>query len=393
MAKRVRDADLENRAARAKLRARGKPYYKSIGKGLHLGYRKGKTEGRWVARRYIGNQSYKVDTFDGIADDLVEADGHHVLNFWQAQDKAREGGGKIAHIGPYRVRDAFKDYLAQKKGPAATDIERRVNLHVLPALGDFHVEELTAKKIREWHKGLVRAGDAEVERKSQCTANRSLTLLKAGLNWAFRENKVANDTEWRRVQPFKDVERSRDRYLTLAEVQRLLNACRQDFRLLVRAALETGARYGELTRLTVGDFNPDTGMVFVRQSKTGKPRHINLSANGSAFFADIAAGRPVEDPMFHRWWKPTEQARWMNLACKHARIKPPITFHGMRHTWASLSLMGGMPPMVVAKNLGHKDTRMIERHYGHLCDKYAADQVRQFAPDFRPVDSNVTAIR
>ena len=41
MARRVRDSDLETRAARGKLKARGKPYYRAIGEGLHLGYRKG----------------------------------------------------------------------------------------------------------------------------------------------------------------------------------------------------------------------------------------------------------------------------------------------------------------------------------------------------------------
>jgi integrase len=36
----------------------------------------------------------------------------------------------------------------------------------------------------------------------------------------------------------------------------------------------------------------------------------------------------------------------------------------MRHTWASLGVMGSMPSMVVAQNLGHADTRMVERRYG-----------------------------
>ena len=44
---------------------------------------------------------------------------------------------------------------------------------------------------------------------------------------------------------------------------RLINACDSDFRLLVQAALMTGARYGTLTRLAVSDFNPDAGTVRV----------------------------------------------------------------------------------------------------------------------------------
>ena len=71
----------------------------------------------------------------------------------------------------------------------------------------------------------------------------------------------------------------------------------------------------------------------------------------------------------------------------------PITFHGLRHTWASLSVMGGMPLMVVAKNLGHVSTRMVEKHYGHLAPSYIADAIRQYAPRFGKVESNVKAIR
>ncbi len=75
MAKRVRDADLETKAARFKLKARGKPYYKVIGQGLHVGYRKGKRAGMWVVRRYAGASSYVVETI-AEADDYADSDGH-----------------------------------------------------------------------------------------------------------------------------------------------------------------------------------------------------------------------------------------------------------------------------------------------------------------------------
>ena len=134
MARRVRDAQLESRAARGKLKANGKPYYKAIGEGLHLGYRKGRTEGKWVVRRYLGHQDYKVETI-ACADDLLDADGEKVLTFWQAQDKAREAGSKIAYSGPYRVRDAVDAYLAELGPARAYEPAIRFRLHVLPTLG------------------------------------------------------------------------------------------------------------------------------------------------------------------------------------------------------------------------------------------------------------------
>jgi hypothetical protein len=38
--------------------------------------------------------------------------------------------------------------------------------------------------------------------------------------------------------------------------------------------------------------------------------------------------------------------------------------------------------LVVAKNLGHADTRMVEKHYGHLAPSYIRDAIRAGAPRF-----------
>ena len=84
----------------------------------------------------------------------------------------------------------------------------------------------------------------------------------------------------------------------------------------------------------------------------------------------------------------------MVTLCKHARIDPHVGFHQLRHTWASHAVMAGMPLAVVARNLGHCDTKMVERHYGHLAPTYIVDQVRKHAPTFGTLEaSNVKAIR
>jgi integrase len=84
-------------------------------------------------------------------------------------------------------------------------------------------------------------------------------------------------------------------------------------------------------------------------------------------------------------WKASQQGRPIFDACQRAKIDPPITFHGLRHTWASLSVMAGVPLMIVARNLGHVDTRMVEKHYGHLAPSYIAEAIRAGAPKFGAV--------
>ncbi|MGD0848478.1 MAG: site-specific integrase, partial [Bradyrhizobium sp.] len=62
MARTVRDATLETRTARSRLPTRGKPHYRILEPGLHLGYRKLKTgPGKWVARHYLGNENYEIE--------------------------------------------------------------------------------------------------------------------------------------------------------------------------------------------------------------------------------------------------------------------------------------------------------------------------------------------
>ena len=76
----------------------------------------------------------------------------------------------------------------------------------------------------------------------------------------------------------------------------------------------------------------------------------------------------------------------MAEGCERARIKPAISFHILRHTWASHAVMNGVPLLVVAKNLGHADTRMVEKHYGHLAPSFIADAIRAGAPRYRVKD-------
>jgi integrase len=271
-------------------------------------------------------------------------------------------------------------------------------------LGNLEAGALTTAQLRSWHQDIAKAAarqrttpgkqqnyrtdehDDDWRRRRRSTANRILKILKGGLNRAWRDGKIPSDAAWRRVEPFEGVESARVRYLTLAEARRLINAAEPDFRTLVEGALQTGARYGELVRFVVSDFNADSGTIAVHESKSGKPRHIILTDEGAAFFRSICAGRPGSAPIFVRSngmaWIRSAQAIPIKDACLRASISPPINFHGLRHTWASHAVMGGVPLMVVAKNMGHADTKMVEQHYGHLAPSFIADAIRAGAPRF-----------
>ncbi len=124
-------------------------------------------------------------------------------------------------------------------------------------------------------------------------------MLKAALNRAFHADRVSSDSAWRKVKPFKKVDEAVVRYLSVAEARRLVGACPEDFRKMVQAALLTGCRYSELARLKCGDFNADSGTLAIRLSK-GKIRHVVLTDEGKAAFADWTAERALPINVFLR---------------------------------------------------------------------------------------------
>jgi integrase len=349
----------------------------------------------------------------GTTDDLQDADGVAVLDYGQAQRAARawwraelrREEGHDMRTGPYTVADAIADYLKEfegRGGKSLYETRRAAETHVLPPLGAALVEKLTAKRIEDWHRGLAakpalarskpgrkpnhRKADKTADglRKRRATANRILTVLKAALNHTWKSGHVTSDDAWRRVKPFRGVETARVRYLSDAECVRLVNGCEPAFRNLVRAALLTGCRYSELASLCAADFNADAGVLIVRESKAGKPRHVVLTDEGQRLFARLTAGKLGSDPVFVRRdggaWRKSQQMRPMLDACNRAKIKPAVSFHVLRHTHGSTLAMRGVPMGVIAQQLGHADTRMTEKHYAHLAPSYVAETIRAHFP-------------
>lgn len=420
MARTVRDTALETRKARDKLNP-GKRYWRNIRQGLAIGYYPARTGGgTWVVRWLMPDGRYTIQRL-GIADDHQDANDIDVFNFAQACAKAyafadAEARRTIAPAGPYTVANAIADYLTWYRAHrrAYRDTELACEVHILPALGVVPVADLTTPRIRQWHEQLAatparirrKAGaaiayrtadpnDLDQSRARRATANRVLTTLKAALTMAFREGKVADDSAWRKVKPFARVDAPLVRHLNPDEIRRLLNACDPAMRALATGALQTGCRYAELTRLTAADVDLTHGLVHVRQTKSGKPRHVPLTEEGKAFFARLKVGKAPDDLLFlqesGRLWGESEQARPLKRAALAANV-PDVSFHILRHTYASLLAMAGTPLQVIAAALGHADTRVTERHYAHLLPSYVGDTIRAALPAFGVELDNVVPL-
>ena len=405
MARTVRDYRLENRAARDRLPRRAEPYWMLLNEGFHLGYYRGKSVAKWVARhRPAGRAGGYSKVTLGEVDDFADADGVRVLDYRQAQDAARawlrtiEGGAAVK--ASYTVGDALDDYIKAFAGKDLVNTKRRIEQFVRPALGAVKLSRLTAQHVRDFHNERAnsaarlrtRSGedqkyrpldDADARRKRRATANRDLTVLKAALNQAYLNGRIGIDVAWRVVKPFKGVDGARLRYLADDEARRIVNAAGPEFRPIVQAALLTGARWGELRRVRVQDFDLKAATVVLQETKGAESRICYLEAEGLSLFTAQGAGKSSKDLLFPapggKVWADSTQIRRMVDASDIGKVEPPASFHDLRRSYGARLARAGVPISVIAQALGHKDERITRKHYAHLSPSYVSQTVRQHA--------------
>jgi len=414
MARARKGTGLDTREKRLRLKA-GDRHWASLGgtERIAIGYRRGPNSSTWLVRYYLGDGKVEIEKI-AQADDYVDANGETVLSYAQACDRARQmarerdrrrGIGIADEITVGTAADHYlKWFRAHRKGVATA--ERIIEAHIRPAFGDKRVADLKKSGISAWLSGLAatparkrtaigkkqafRAAPKteEEKRARRATANRTLAVLKALLNKGADDELITPRGVWVDVKPFRLADKPVERFLTTVESERLLNASPHDLRALVRGALLTGCRYSELANLRAADVTIEKagGRVYIRETKSSTPRFIPLSPEGRGFFAQAITGKIGDALVFTRRngspWGRNHAVRPLAAACNAAKIAPAVSFHELRHTYASLLAQAGADLLTISKLLGHADTRITARHYAHLCDKTLANTVDKLLPNF-----------
>jgi integrase len=392
---------LDTRNKRAALAPQHEPYWHSVQRGIAIGYRKAGAGGVWYVRTKVRGAGYRKRVL-GSADDDHPADGTTRLS-WRdvltiALDRPRAA---LEESASYRVADAFDDYWVHRQAAGRSDealaFDKGKVKGFIEHFGTDRVAGLTTAELQRWRDGLVvsAGGDGtatesevrETKRKAQATANRVWSVVRAGLNHAFRQGHVGSDIAWRRLRPFGDVDRPRTRFLSVAEAKRLIAHAPKDFAALAHAALLTGLRLGALTRLTAGSVQ--AGRLDVGEGKTGRGRVVPLTDEGKALFGKLAKSKDRTALLFldseGRLWNRPKISRRMADASAAAKLDVPATFHDLRRTYGSLLANAGARDAIIATALGHADTRMTRRHYAHLLETAVAKELQKRLPRFSAI--------
>ena len=286
-------------------------------------------------------------------------------------------------------------YLAQLDVRAFTRREYGsiINNYLKVYFNEMKLRAITPReveKFRAWMQGRKHAnGDKPL---AVATINKSLTLLSMVLKYTVG-HRWMDSNPCNHVRKLKTPIDARRRaldgnILTWSECLRLIEAgatvCDQ---ALLRMAIETGARQGELLGLRWADIDWASGRVFIRNScrvrqdnqvKTAASmRTIRLSKTLLRELKVWRAACPkanpeaeVQDLVFPNAASGFEDAhnllrRRFHPALRRAGLRR-IRFHDLRHTCASLLLAAGVSIKEVQAQLGHASAQVTLDVYGHL---------------------------
>jgi len=347
-----------------------------------------KRKNRYYARYYDGSRpegdrrcirSLKTERKDVAERRVVEKrkdfkEGR--LNPWNPDDKS--GELVTFHTAASRFLDS-KSHLR----PASVN-EYRIALEGLDVQENVLLRNVAAPTIRQY---VVRDRSVAV-----ATRRKRYRHLKAFFRWAIREGYI-DSSPLDQVTPPKKEEKNPE-YLTPDQLRRLLRCIEADYEMkvksdraqpgqviwlldLVRLAVNTGMRIGELTSLRWGaiDFREEFIEVLStpeKPTKSGSERRIPMTEEVKEILERLYEQRDGRGPGEHvlkGYNGGPLNKRYASNRFKYyvrkAELDERFSFHSLRHTCASWLVQRGISLPMVQSILGHADPSTTER-YAHM---------------------------
>lgn len=349
--------------------------------------------GRWYARIKVrGQQRWKSAPTRKDAEILLG-------RMREDASRDRMGFGKVQ-------RTTLKEYAPRFLAWAKLHKRswKRDEMYLVPlvdALGHYRLSELTRARIEDYMAqrrtvesvSSIRAREAferarkagKVDRTAKppeprplapATVNREGALIRRLLNLAVEQDELETNPA-KGIRLFREAP-GRVPALEAADEAALFAALPAWMRPILRFALLTGMREGEILSLRWRNVDFDAGMLTVEDSKSGEARRVPLHpALANELRArrgapdDFVAAMPCKARLDKETGKPLPPVRDPHSVSQAFRRaaraigRPDLCFHSARHLHATRLLAAGASLPEVASQLGHK-TLAVARRYAHV---------------------------
>lgn len=261
--------------------------------------------------------------------------------------------------------------------------DRLVRLHVLPAIGNRQLRDVTKADLRELHAGIARgvaeraavrvAGEPHRAGTGHRTANHAIVMLRAAWNKALHLDWTTAANPALAVDLFPV--RARKRKLSRDEAERLMASlleAEDHLRDLVLLLLFTGARKTNVMAMRFDELaldDPDGAAWRIPVTKAGDDQVIPLESLEVAILrrrrAEVAGDWVFPARTGARRGHMTEPKKGWAAALKRAGIED-LHVHDLRRSLGSFMLNAGAGIEVISKALGHRSIAVTQRAYAHL---------------------------
>lgn len=283
-------------------------------------------------------------------------------------EKSAEGVQKgILHgrySGEKSLREFVKEYLDYSKvnkAPQTYQEDVYIFKKFLKFIPDKRLSDIEPKDIEDYKVLLTEKNLSSV------TVNNYLRSIKAALNMAVKWEYLEKNPG--QAVKFLPVQKKLPKFLTVEEIQKLLQAIPPRSYPIIYTLAKTGLRRGEALNLQWQDVDLERNIIKVTESKTYRPRVIPIDEK----LKSVLAGLPrknskVFEISLSQLKDDFEKAR------KAAGLN--INIHGLRHSFASHLAMSGVSLFSIRDLLGHTNIETTNI-YSHLTQEHLQQAVEK----------------
>ena len=268
----------------------------------------------------------------------------------------------------YKVQNSKKSYQ---------DYENLFNSTIIPYFKDYYLNDISVEMIENYK--IKRSKEIK-----SATINKELTAIKHVFNkaneWDYvKENPLA------KVKKLK-VSQSKIRFLSIEEIDRLLNNCSDHIRPIILTAIHTGLRRSELFRLEWSDVDFERECIVVTaKGEEHTKNYLNRELPMTDQLIECLKGIQVKGNWVFSKDDGSRFSGWVRKSIETARKKAGIqrfTLQSLRHTFASHLVMEGVDLPTVQKLMGHSKitTTMI---YAHLAPDHLKNAIHRLGSRFK----------